>query len=71
VKLEAIRCYTSQVYVEGKSNLDEPETRLSRPEFFEELEARARYFGTLVGCKYAEAFYSIEPIQLKSLSLLI
>jgi len=71
LKLKAIKCYTSQVFVEGKSSPDEPATRLSRPEFFEELEARARYFGTLVGCKYAEAFYSIEPIGLSSLSVLM
>ncbi|MCX7909171.1 MAG: bacillithiol biosynthesis deacetylase BshB1 [Ignavibacteria bacterium] len=70
-KLEAIRCYISQVYVEGKSNPNEPTTRLSRPEFFDELEARARYFGTLVGFKYAEAFLSVEPIGIASLSKLL
>lgn len=70
-KIEAIKCYVSQVYVEGKSNLNEPTTRLSRPEFFHELEARARYFGTLVGCKYAEAFLSVEPIGISSISKLI
>lgn len=71
IKMDAIRCYVSQVYVEGKSNPNEPTTRLSRPEFFEEIDARARYFGTLVGFKYAEAFLSIEPIGLSSLSKLL
>lgn len=71
VKMEAIRCYVSQVYVEGKSNPNEPTTRLSRPEFFEEIAARARYFGTLVGYKYAEAFLSVEPVGISSLSKLL
>jgi len=70
-KLEAIKCYVSQVYVEGKSNPNEPTTRLSRPEFFDELEARARYFGTLVGFKYAEAFLSVEPVGISSLAKLL
>lgn len=71
LKLKAIKCYISQVFVEGKSNPNEPTTRLSRPEFFEELEARARYFGTLVGFKYAEAFLSVEPVGISSLSKLL
>ncbi|MGB9852369.1 MAG: bacillithiol biosynthesis deacetylase BshB1 [Candidatus Kapaibacteriota bacterium] len=71
VKMQAIKCYSSQVFVEGKSNPAEPTTRLSRPEFFDELEARARYFGTLVGLKYAEAFLSVEPLGIASLSKLL
>lgn len=67
-KMKAIKAYTSQVYVPGISDPDGPVTRLSRPEFLEELEARAIYFGTLIGCRYAEPFMSIEPVGLKSLS---
>ncbi|TAL67130.1 MAG: bacillithiol biosynthesis deacetylase BshB1 [Bacteroidetes bacterium] len=70
-KMKAIQAYTSQVYVPGISNPDGPVTRLSRPEFLEELEARAIYFGTLVGCRYAEPFLSIEPVGLNSLSGLL
>lgn len=70
IKIKAIKCYASQVFVEGLSKSNEPQTRISRPEFFEELEARARYFGSLVGFKYAEPFYSVEPIGLQSLSKL-
>jgi LmbE family N-acetylglucosaminyl deacetylase len=67
-KMKAIKTYTSQVYVPGISDPDGPVTRLSRPEFLEELEARAIYFGTLIGCRYAEPFISIEPVGLRSLS---
>jgi bacillithiol biosynthesis deacetylase BshB1 len=71
LKLEAIKAYSSQVNVPGVSNPDEPQTLLSRPEFLEELEARAIYFGTQIGCRFAEPFMSIEPVGLKSLSGLI
>jgi len=70
-KMKAIKAYISQVYVPGLSNPDEPVTRLSRPEFLEELESRAVYFGTLVGVKYAEPFCSVEPLGLNSFSDLL
>ena len=70
IKMNAIQSYTSQVYVPGVSDPNGPVTRLSRPEFLEELEARAIYFGTLIGCRYAEPFLSIEPVGLSSLSKL-
>ncbi|MBM2813867.1 MAG: LmbE family protein [Ignavibacteria bacterium] len=70
-KMGAIKAYTSQVFVEGVSRTDEPVTRLSRPEFIDELEARALYFGSLIGVKYAEVFSSVEPIGLRSLSVLL
>lgn len=69
-KMEAIYCYASQVHIEGQKNENEPETRLSRPEFLLELEARARYFGTLIGVKYAEAFQSTEPVLVRDMSAL-
>jgi len=67
VKLEAIRAFSSQVFVEGKYE-NEPRTRLSSPEFMEELVARARYFGGICGVKYAEAFLNVEPLLVKSVS---
>jgi LmbE family N-acetylglucosaminyl deacetylase len=67
IKLDAIKAFSSQVFVEGKYE-NEPRTRLSSPEFMEELIARARYFGGICGVKYAEAFLTIEPLLLKSVS---
>lgn len=67
-KMNAIKAYTSQVFVPGLSDPSGPVTRLSRPEFLEELEARAIYFGTQIGVRFAEAFYSIEPLGFKNLS---
>ena len=70
IKLNAIRAFTSQVFIEGKYT-EEPKTRLSSPEFMEELIARARYLGGMCGVKYAEAFLNIEPLILRSLSNLL
>jgi LmbE family N-acetylglucosaminyl deacetylase len=68
IKMDSIKAYTSQVYVPGQSKENEPQTRLSRPEFLEEIESRAIYCGTHIGARYAEAFMAVEPIGLKSLS---
>jgi bacillithiol biosynthesis deacetylase BshB1 len=67
IKISAIQAFESQVFIEGKY-VQEPQTRLASPEFMEELNARARYFGGLIGVKYAEAFLSVEPIAISSLS---
>lgn len=71
IKMNAIRAFASQVYVPGKSEEGGPITRLSRPEFLEEIEARSIYFGTLVGVRHAEAFVSVEPIVISGLSALL
>ncbi|GAB1370820.1 bacillithiol biosynthesis deacetylase BshB1 [Candidatus Kapaibacterium sp.] len=70
IKIDAIKAFSSQVFVPGKYE-SEPKTRLSSPEFMEELVARARYFGGLNGVKYAEGFLSVEPIIMDSLSKLL
>lgn len=69
-KVKSIEAYSSQVHLKsaGVEINNEPTTFISKPEFMEFLEARARYFGGKIGVKYAEAFYSIEPIGLKCLS---
>lgn len=68
-KMEAIRAFGSQVHTGKYEN--EPKTRLSSPEFLEELVARSRYFGGLCGVNYAEAFLTIEPLKISSLSKLL
>lgn len=70
-KMDAIRAYSSQVFVPGVSDEGGPTTRLSRPEFLQEVESRAIAHGMLVGFRYAEAFYSVEPIGFKSLSEMV
>lgn len=70
-KMKAIEAFSSQVYVAGNENTNEPETKLSSPDFKEELVARARYFGGLIGTRYAEAFLSVEPLGIKNLNGLL
>ncbi|MBK9246867.1 MAG: bacillithiol biosynthesis deacetylase BshB1 [Ignavibacteria bacterium] len=66
VKMESIRAYSSQVFVAGEHNTQQPQTFISKPAFMEMIEARARYFGALIGVEYAEAFHSHEPIGFSS-----
>jgi hypothetical protein len=61
-KVRAVQAHASQVYVPGVSPENEPETVLSRPEFWQLLELRARYFGTRIGVQYAEAFLALGPV---------
>lgn len=69
-KMAAIRAFASQVHTPGKYE-EEAATRLASKDFMEELVARSRYYGGLVGVKYAEAFLSLEPIAVSSLSKFI
>jgi bacillithiol biosynthesis deacetylase BshB1 len=67
-KLEAIRAHASQFH---NPNSKEPETRLSRPEFLELVEVRARNYGRRIGVKFGEPFFSYIPIGIKSMFDLI
>lgn len=70
-KLAAIKAYGSQFHLPEAYSSDEPETFLSRPVFLTEMESQARYYGSLIGTTYAEAFTSVEPLSLSSLSALL
>jgi bacillithiol biosynthesis deacetylase BshB1 len=70
-KVSAMKAFASQFHNPEKYQSDEPETFISRPGFLEMLESRARYFGEKIGVKYAEAFYSVEPIGIDSLSIFL
>ncbi|MBI2794660.1 MAG: bacillithiol biosynthesis deacetylase BshB1 [Ignavibacteria bacterium] len=70
-KMQSIHAFASQFHSPGESQSKDPETFISDKTFIEGLEARARYFGNRIGTRYAEAFLSIEPLSLPSLSLLL
>lgn len=70
-KMASIRAFTSQFHVPEEYSTTEEETFLSRPEFLQEIEARALYFGSRIGVRYAEAFLAIEPLGVPSLSVLL
>ena len=52
-KMEAIMSFSSQFH---DPNSTEPETKISSPDFFHFLEARAREMGRIIGMKYGEGF---------------
>jgi bacillithiol biosynthesis deacetylase BshB1 len=54
-KLEAIRCFASQLGGPGRAG---PATNISQPDFVQRLEARARHYGSLIGKTHGEPFLS-------------
>jgi len=70
-KMASIHAFGSQFEGVGGGASDGPRTFISRPAFLEGIEARARYFGDRIGTTYAEAFLSVEPLGLSSLSQLL
>jgi N-acetylglucosamine malate deacetylase 1 len=60
-KMASVRCYTSQVHVDGAKRVEE-QTYISRPEFYERLEARYKFFGGKIAAKYAEPFWMPGPV---------
>lgn len=59
-KMTAIRAYASQFYDAGSK---EPQTRISKPGFLQEIELRMRYFGALIGVAAGEPFYVREALN--------
>jgi len=62
-KLEAIRCYGSQVGPRADDGMDPP-TNLSHPDFFRRLEGRSRHFGHLIGRTFGDAFITVRPVPM-------
>ena len=61
-KMAAIKAHGSQFYNPQSS---EPETRLTGEGFLNELENRARYFGSLIGAAAGEPFYVREALNVE------
>lgn len=58
-KLESVLCYKTQFY---NPDLNEPETYISRPEFFDAVRARAMMLGKRIGVKYAEGYITKKTV---------
>lgn len=69
IKIASIRAFGSQVHVPQSAESTEPQTFISKPEFMEMLESRARYAGSIMGCRYAEGFISVEVLGLASMDV--
>ncbi len=63
-RMNAVRAFKSQFYDPAST---ERETILRRPDFLENIETRLRHWGTRIGVKYGEPFYSYEPIGVRDI----
>jgi bacillithiol biosynthesis deacetylase BshB1 len=63
-KIEAIKCYESQFYNPKIKN--EPETYISNKRFFDDITARAHFFGFRIGVEFGEPFFCYEDLKLDS-----
>lgn len=59
-KMKAIKAFKSQFF---DPNSKEPETFISKPEFFNYLISRAQFYGFQIGKQYGEPFYCEEKIE--------
>ncbi len=59
-KWEAIRAHGSQFFNPSSA---EPQSRVSTQTFLNEIEARDRYFGAMIGVERGEAFYVREALN--------
>jgi len=59
-KMKAVLAFKSQFY---NPTLKKEDTFISRPEFLEYVEARAKFYGFQIGKKYGEPFYCEEAIE--------
>jgi len=59
IKKEAIKAYGTQFYNPG---LDEPQTYISTPDFFDSVFHRSQMLGKMIGVKFAEAFISSKMV---------
>ena len=67
-KLEAIKAFSSQFHTEG---MEGPQTYISTPDFLDSVVYRHKWFGKMIGVKYAEGFISEKIIGIRDLDSLI
>jgi bacillithiol biosynthesis deacetylase BshB1 len=60
-KLEAVRCYASQIDGGGAAG---PQTRLSDAGFLDQWTGRQLHYGSLIGARYGEPYFSREPLPI-------
>jgi hypothetical protein len=68
-RMAAVTAYGSQFQFHSTEN--GPETVISQPEFLRLVEARAIYYGAMVGAAYGEPFYMLGPVPLREFPDLI
>ena len=67
-KTAAILCYSTQF---NTTDISEPATYISTPDFLETIKARALMLGKRIGVKYAEGYLSTKMLGITSFDALI
>jgi bacillithiol biosynthesis deacetylase BshB1 len=67
-KLEAIKAYKTQFLADGN---DGNETYISTPDFLDSVVYRHKWFGKMIGVKYAEGFISEKMVGLTNFNSII
>jgi N-acetylglucosamine malate deacetylase 1 len=67
-KIEAIKAYKTQF---NSTDSTEPETYISTPDFLDSVIYRHKWFGKMIGVKYAEGFITDKMIGFKNFDALI
>lgn len=66
-KKELVKCYSSQVLLDEKKKIDPKHTTLIKsPAFWNNFEGKARWFGSLVGVEFGEAYHYPFPLKLSN-----
>ena len=60
-KRRAVLAFSSQLY---QPDSNEPSTNISSKQFLDFWEAKARYFGGLIGKTYGEPYFMHEPVEI-------
>ncbi len=67
-KLESILCYKTQFF---NPDLDEPQTYISSPAFFESIKARSMMLGKRIGVQHAEGYITKKMIGVSTFNSFI
>lgn len=67
-KMKSVLCYKTQFF---NPDLNEPETYISSPEFFDSVKARAMMLGKRIGVKYAEGYITRKMVGISSFNSFI
>mgnify|MGYP003537654516 CR=1 FL=1 len=70
-KIEAIKAYRTQFYSQEPAGTNEQQTYISTPDFLDSVIYRHKWFGKMIGVKYAEGFISEKMIGLKNFDAFI
>lgn len=67
-KIEVLKCYSSQFY---NPESTEPETSISRKDFFDVIESKARILGRYISCEFAEGYIANRLIGVEDITQLL